>query len=103
MADYPQAEESVVDGVSVTPRPMTDAQRRCGHYADMWGRCMDCGATWAQRAQPTPPHHHHRPPGRACTSSAATCHQGVALGLVDLVDTLACGHSRYALSVLGHC
>ncbi len=23
---------------------------KCEHYADLYGRCMDCGMTWAQRA-----------------------------------------------------
>lgn len=27
----------------------------CQHYADLYGRCIDCGLSWAQRQKVTDP------------------------------------------------
>lgn len=38
----------------------------CKHYADLYGRCIECGKTWEQRAQESlrpasnPEHHAER-------------------------------------------
>lgn len=27
-------------------------EANCQHYADLYGRCVDCGKTWKQREEP---------------------------------------------------